>query len=192
MTDKFTIRDILSYTMLGLIGLIFLYLHKPTQFEEWICKAKDYSDLVILLIVPLSYIIGHLIMSIDDVIFNGILLRLMPNRDFMHKKKWQLYNFVFFGYRNIGIRNRQSISNEDFFKTCDKLRSEDNFSNAEYFQVMSDLFKGILLVILFSIIIDIFEGCFVWWKLLFAFLTWYRAKSFSAYFVAVIKRRLTN
>ncbi len=157
MTDKFTIRDILAYTILGLVGLSFLYLHCPNPIIKIIISGKDYSDLVVLLIIPISYLAGHLIMSVDDIIFNGILYKVMPKDITKIKGCWKFYNFLFFGYRNMGLRNVEKIKSDIFIRTCDKLRKENAFGNAEYFQVMSDLFKGVFLVIFTSIMVDLWS-----------------------------------
>ncbi|MCC9070485.1 hypothetical protein LNQ49_02575 [Flavobacterium sp. F-65] len=190
MTDKFTLRDILVYTLLGLIVLFFSYLYYPCEITCIIKDSKDFSDLTILLLIPICYLIGHILMSLDDVIFNGILLRFFPKGNQLKNKYWKLYNFLFFGYRNIGIRNQEEITNKIFLKTCDKLISENKYGKAEYYQVMSDLFKGIFLIIFLSIAFDLFHWSFKFWKLILIFLIWYRAKMFSAYYVRMIKRNI--
>lgn len=190
MTEKFTLRDILVYTLLGLIVLFFSYLYYPFEIGSIIKDSKDYSDLTVLLLIPISYLIGHILMSLDDVIFNGILVRFFPKEKPLKNKYWKFYNFLFFGYRNIGIRNKEEITNETFLKTCDKLITENKYEKAEYYQVMSDLFKGIVLIIFISIVFDIYLWRFEFWKLILIFLIWYRAKMFSAYYVRMIKRNI--
>lgn len=190
MTEKFTLRDILVYTLLGLIFLFFTYLYFPFEIKSTITDSKDYSDLTILLLIPFSYLLGHLLMSLDDLIFSGILLKFLPKDNPLKSKRWGVYNFLFFGYRNIGIRNKEKIKHETFLKTCDKLISENKYDKAEYYQVMSDLFKGVFLIVLISIIIDVFYWQFEFWKFLLIILVWYRAKMFSAYYVRMIKRNI--
>jgi hypothetical protein len=69
MTEKFTLRDILVYALLGLIVLFFSYLYYPCEITCIVKDSKDYSDLIVLLLIPLSYLIGHILMSLDDLIF---------------------------------------------------------------------------------------------------------------------------
>ena len=190
MTEKFTLRDILVYTLLGLIVLLFVYLRYPFEISSIVNDSKDYSDLTVLLLIPFSYLLGHLLMSIDDIIFNGLLSRLFPKENPVEKRRWKIYNFVFFGYRNIGVRNSLKIKNEDFLKACDKLIAEKSYEKPEYYQVMSDLFKGIFLIIFLSILTDIYYKDISWWKFIVAFLIWYRAKMFSAYYVRMVKRSI--
>jgi F0F1-type ATP synthase assembly protein I len=188
MTEKFTLRDILVYTLLGLIVLFFSYLHHPFEISSTVKDLKDYSDLTVLLLVPFSYLLGHILMSLDDIIFNGVLLRFFPEDNPLKNGYWKFYNFLFFGYRNIGIRNKEKITNKEFLETCDKLIAENKYEKAEYYQVMSDLFKGIFLIIFLSIVIDTCNRSFELWKFILIFLIWYRAKMFSAYYVRMVKR----
>lgn len=187
MIDKFTIRDVFVYTLLGLVGFFFYYLHNPCNVVNILSVSKGFSDLTILLIIPISYILGHLIMSIDDFVFNGVLVRFMPKENPI-KGCWKVYNFIFFGYRNIGVRNKELISNEDFLKRCDSLIKGGVYDKAEYYQVMSDLFKGCLLIIIFSMILDAIDLKIEIWKLIILFLIWFRAKTFSSYYVRMVKR----
>lgn len=190
MTEKFTLRDILVYTLLGLFFLFFCFLHYPLEIINLISNSKDYSDLTVLLLIPFSYLIGHLLMSVDDIIFNGLLLRFFPKENPIKNKYWKFYNNLFFGYRNIGIRNKEKIKNKKFLKTCDKLISENKYEKAEYYQVMSDLFKGIFLIVIISIIFDFLHLRLELWKLILLFLVWYRSKMFSSYYVRMIKRNI--
>lgn len=190
MTEKFTLRDILVYTLLGLISLFFTYLYFPFEIKSTVTDSKDYSDLTVLLLIPFSYLLGHILMSLDDLIFNGILLRRFPKDNPLKNKFWKFYNFLFFGYRNIGIRNKEGITNETFLKICDKLISENKYEKAEYYQVMSDLFKGLFLIILISIMADFYFWRFELWKFVLIILVWYRAKMFSSYYVRMIKRNI--
>lgn len=129
-------------------------------------------------------------MSLDDIIFNEILLRLFPKKKPMKNVCWKLYNYFFFGYRNIGVRNKRDIDSEVFFETCDRLISEKNYEKSEYNLTMSDLFKGIFLIILMSILFDLRYKTFEIWKLIMMILIWFRAKMFSTYYVDTIKRNI--
>ncbi len=188
MTDKFTLRDILVYTLLGLIVLFFLYLHFPCEIIHVIKSSKDYSDLTVLLLIPISYLIGHILMSIDDLIFNALLYKLFPENNPLKNKFWKSYNFLFFGYRNIGFRNEENLTEEEFLKACDKLIIDGNYEKADYYQVVSDLFKGLFFIVFISVIYDLSHCCFELWKLILIIPIWYRARMFSAYYVRMVKR----
>lgn len=188
MTEKFTLRDILVYTLLGLIVFFFTYLYYPYEIVSIIKASKDYSDLTVLLLIPISYMMGHILMSLDDIIFNAILLRFFPDDNPLKNKLWRFYNFLFFGYRNIGIRNKEKMTNKDFLGACDKLIAENKYDKAEYYQVMSDLLKGVFLILFLSIALDIYLRIFELWKFILIFFIWYRARVFSAYYVRIVKR----
>jgi hypothetical protein len=192
MTEKFTLRDILVYTLLGLIVILFTYLRYPIEISSIVKDSKDYSDLTVLLLIPFSYLIGHLLMSVDDVIFNGILLRFFPKEKPLEKKGWKIFNFIFFSYRNIGLRNSIGLTNDQFLSACDKLIEQKNYEKPEYYQVMSDLFKGIFLIIVLSILLDICYKDVVFWKFIVALLMWYRARMFSAYYIKMVNRSITT
>ncbi len=188
MTEKFTVRDILVYTLLGLTVLFFVYLHFPCEIKAIIKSSKDYSSLIVILLFPASYIFGHILMSVDDLIFNVFLNRLFPKNNPLKNNFWKLYNLIFFGYRNIGIRNEENMNNDEFLNACDKLIAKKNYEKAEYYQIMSDLFKGLFLIIFLSVIFDLFHCSFVLWKLILIFPIWYRARIFSSYYVRMVKR----
>ncbi|WP_294288654.1 hypothetical protein [uncultured Chryseobacterium sp.] len=191
MTDKFTIRDILVYTFLGFTATLFYYSYDNYFILNLIKKSKDYSSLNIFWIIPSFYLIGHIIMSIDDFVFNYILLKI--GRYSNGNRFWKFYNFILFGFRNIGLRKEFNINDIDFFKTCDKLISDKKeiHAKAEYYQVMSDLFKGIFLIIFTSFVFDILHNNeIIYWKLILSILIWFRARSFSSYYIKIIKRNL--
>ena len=73
MTDKYTIKDILVYTTVGIVGFIFLYINDYTFFINYVNKLKNFSDLSLFLLVPISYVFGHTILTIDCLIYNYLL-----------------------------------------------------------------------------------------------------------------------
>jgi hypothetical protein len=190
MTDKYTLRDLMVYILLGFTALFFCFLRFPFEVMNTISDSKDYSDLTILLLIPFCYLIGHLVMSLDDIVFNGFLARFFPKDNPLKNKCWKFYNFVFFGYRNIGIRNKEKISNQEFLKACDKLILEGKYEKAEYYQIMSDLFKGIVFIIILSFVVDAYYHKLELWKFFILVPIWYRARVFSAYYVRMIIRNI--
>lgn len=127
-------------------------------------------------------------MSFDDIIFNNLLLRFFPKENPLRSWGWKYYNFMFFGYRNIGIRHAENMSNHEFLTTCDKLLNTKVYEKAEYYQVMSDLFKGVVFIITISVVVDLYYSDFQFWKLALLLPIWYRARVFSSYYVRMVKR----
>ena len=72
MTDKFTLRDFLVYFTTGSLSVISLSIlfFKPLFDETSLFLAnhmyiKEFSSLLIVLLIPLLYFIGHIIHGID-------------------------------------------------------------------------------------------------------------------------------
>jgi hypothetical protein len=191
MTDKFTIRDFLVYSLVGLTATLIFYTHEPCKVTTMLNNLIAFSDFAIIIFVPIFYLIGHVIMGIDDIIFNNILYR--PIRKKYLKKSnwfWKVYTYLLFGYRNQGLKMSNQISEDDFLITCDKLIGENIYQKAEYYQVMSDLFKGVFLCLIASIIYRLFNCNYSLWELSLTAIIWYRARVFSSYYVRLIKRNI--
>jgi len=189
MTNKFTIRDFLVYAFVGLTAGILIYTHETEKANEFIKSIYKFSSFATIIFVPIFYLCGHLIMGIDDLIFNRLLT--LPIGKTEHKNAnrfWKIYNFVFFGYRNQGIKWTEEIENTEFLKKCDLLIKENRYVKAEYHQIMSDLFKGIFLCLLTSILFGLINCEINYWEIGILFVVWYRARMFSAYYVRMVKR----
>ncbi|MCD8413712.1 hypothetical protein [Tenacibaculum finnmarkense] len=189
MTNKFTIRDFLVYAFVGLSAGILIFIHESEKANEFIKSIYKFSSFTTIIFVPIFYLLGHLIMGIDDLIFNK-LLNLAIGKTEYKKANWicKTYNFIFFGYRNQGIKWTEEIGNKEFLEKCDYLIKENRYAKAEYYQVMSDLFKGIFLCLLISIIFGLINCEINYWEIGILFIVWYRARIFSAYYVRMVKR----
>jgi len=122
MTEKFTLRDILVYSIIGLTAMITFFLYDLESLKSVILETKDYSDLTVLILIPICYLIGHLVMGIDDMIFNWLLYWPSRKVNFQNTSKLiKVYNFILFGNRNLSVRNSQNIDEEKFNETCRKL-----------------------------------------------------------------------
>jgi hypothetical protein len=189
MTNKFTIRDFLVYAFVGLSAGILIYTHETEKANEFIKSIYNFSSFATIISVPIFYLCGHLVMGIDDLLFNRILI--LPIGKTEHKNAnlfFKIYNFVFFGYRNQGTKWTEEINNIEFLKKCDLLIKENRYVKAEYYQIMSDLFKGVFLCLLASILFGLINCEFNYWKIGILFIVWYRARVFSAYYVRMVKR----
>jgi len=192
MTDKFTIRDILVYTFVGLSATIIFYTHNANVLNSLFKELIAFSDLAIILLVPLLYLLGHIVAGVDDILFN--LLLYLPIRKKDIKKSnifWKIYFFIFFGSRNQWLKYSNDIDEETFLKACDELIKENTYWKAEYYQVMSDLFKGIFLCLIASAIYRLVNCEFKFWEFVLIIIVWYRAKVFSSYYVRFVKRWTT-
>ena len=102
--------------------MITFFLYDLESLKSVILETKDYSDLTVLILIPICYLIGHLVMGIDDMIFNWLLYWPLRKVNFQNTSKLiKVYNFILFGNRNLGVRNSQNIDEEKFNETCRKL-----------------------------------------------------------------------
>lgn len=189
MTNKFTIRDFLVYAFVGLSAGILIFTHEPEKVNDFLKTLNKFSTFATIIFIPIFYLFGHLIMGIDDLIFNRLLILPFGIVKYANANIfWKIYNFLFFGYRNQGIKWTNAIEYKDFLKKCDKLIKENIYEKAEYYQVMSDLFKGVFLCLLTSIILRLVNNKFNYWEIVILFIVWYRARIFSAYYVKMVIR----
>lgn len=191
MTDKFTLRDFLVYSLVGLTASLIFYTYEPCLINSTLKSLKDFSDFALIILVPVFYLIGHIIMGVDDIIFNNLLYRPIKKKKIKKSNCfWKTYIYLIFGYRNQGLKKTNEINDDDFLKTCDKLLDENRYDRAEYYQVMSDLFKGVFICLISSIIFRLFNCYFNFWEIGLTMIVWYRARVFSSYYVRFIKRRM--
>src|SRR5690606_6281746 len=158
MTDKFTIRDFLVYSLVGLTASIIFYTYEPALVKSALKGLKDFSDFATIIFVPVFYFIGHLVMGVDDILLNNILYRPIKKRKIKESNWfWKAYIYLLFGYRNQGLKKSNEIEDYEFLKICDKLIADNKYEKAEYYQVMSDLFKGVFICLITSIIYRLFH-----------------------------------
>lgn len=189
MTSKFTIRDFLVYSFVGLTAALLVYINETEKAKELIKSLNAFSSFAVLIFVPISYLIGHLIMGIDDILFNRILS--FPIRNVNNEEAniaWKIYNFLFFGYRNQGLKWTEQISKSDFLELCDRLIEKKLYEKAEYYQAISDMFKGIFLCLIVSIIYRMSKCELNYCEIGILLVVWYRARMFSSYYVRRVKR----
>ena len=189
MSDKFTVRDFLVYTLVGTFGFVLIHFHENEKFNSQIISYISISSFVIIFVPILLYLFGHIIMGIDDILFNKIFSLLLKKKK--HKtasSALKVYNYLLFGYRNQGVKWVENINDTKFLKKCDKLIKRNQYDKAEYYLIMSDLFKGIFLCLTISIIFDMINLKYSYLKILVLIITWYRARIFSTYYVKMIIR----
>lgn len=209
MSDKFTLRDFLVYFTTGTLTLISIDLlffsEILTIFSDFFEKYKfatEFSWLLIVLVVPLIYFIGHLIHALG--FFSLMTYKLIHTKlnDWKLRKykivEWIRLIMHFFMYKNKVInsiiqenkKQKTWYNEEEFWITCAKLQSEGKFASSEYWYTLNDLFKGLYTTFIFSSII-----AFVTYKIELGFIfvglfliCHFRAIQFANYFVKTVKR----
>lgn len=209
MNDKYTLRDFLVYFTTGTMTIVSIdilffnkILEKTGDFFGKYTFINEFSGLLIILVVPMIYFIGHLIHGLD---FLSLKIYIV-----IHKKltDWKLRKFRiiewirlilhFFMYKNKVInsvikdkkKNKTWENEELFWIDCAKLQKDGKFIPAEYWYTLNDLFKGLYTVFLFSSIIA-FITCKIGLGLIFAglfLICHFRAIQFADFFVKTVKR----
>ena len=199
MQDRFTIRDFLVYFITGLFLLItLLYSFHNSLLDYFQISKQDIKDnpaLTVFLLIPILYLLGHLVHGIDLILFFIGGKAFHQKKKYTHKlKRWKIYWLIRFvitvinGYRIAGLLNNKNLETTDFWKKVSKLQYNGKFSKAEYWNLMNDLLKGITLislgwVIYYLINFSKLELC------IFVFLTiifWYRARHMATNFISTV------
>ncbi len=189
MGNNFTLRDFLVYVLVGFFAFGLIFFHFSKKSYELINSLKDFSNFSLFVFIPICYLLGHFIMGIDDILFNKLISFPLRNRKKLESKKfWEIYNWIFLSYRNNGVKWQLNIDKDDFLKKCDKLIDHKIYDKADYYRIISDLFKGILLCLFLSMIYNLIKFEFYFVELLLLIIAWYRAKIYSSYYVKMIER----
>lgn len=213
MTDKFTLRDFLVYFTTGSLAVISLSIlfFKPLLNEISLFLVnhmyiKEFSSLLIVLLIPFLYFIGHIIHGIDYL--------TLKSYKFIHKKltekgwrkcfiiEWIRIILHFVMYKNRVVesilnenRKNNTWKSEDFFWIdCAVLQKDGKFTSAEYWHTLNDLFKGLTITFLLSFIIA-FLTCQIIIGILFFGLYLicnFRAMQFAEFFVKTVKRLINQ
>lgn len=148
MDVKFTIRDIITYFLVGLIGLCCLVISNKSLFDI-LLKQKEagfpengYAFLTILLI-SFSYVAGHIIQGID-------LLRLFASRIIkpsFQKSRFDKFRRIFYFIWFYGrVSHSLYFSNKDFNTFWEKvafLQVENQYQQSDYEYALKDFFNGL-------------------------------------------------
>ncbi|MCX7876997.1 MAG: hypothetical protein N2321_12645 [Melioribacteraceae bacterium] len=206
MNVNFTFRDFIVYFLTGisfLLGLALIYWTNPlflcSNFYQ-IEFAKEYSILITVFTISTIYILGHLIGMVDTLIMKYYCFmynKLKNNKNIIIKIFMKLSEILLYRQRISYHAIQQSKFGEpkystvdDFWCLCAKLQKENNYSYAEYWYIMNDLFKNLSIVSLICIIISIFKQeyllilTFSVLEILFVS----RAIQFAKYFVLTVRR----
>ncbi|MBS9770789.1 MAG: hypothetical protein J7F05_10020 [Trichodesmium erythraeum GBRTRLIN201] len=175
MESKFTIRDILVYFLTGLAFIVFLLPLIQDDFTSLISESSEspeseksnnrYLTVINLLIIPVIYILGHIVDSIDIIRTNWLAKLFEPTKknNILNKVKTFLY-FLIVGDRIKGVLYFKGLnSNESFteqfnsyWKKVNFIQTQDKYRYSEYLEVMKDLFNSLQSALLISIIYGMF------------------------------------
>ena len=199
MTDKYTVRDFLVYFITGLFLLLTLLYRFGISLLEFFritqTDIKDNSALTVFLLIPLLYILGHIVHAIDLLLLkSGQYIWKFKEKYSLKLKKFKIFwifnffNFIISGNRVTGILNEKRQNRGTFWKRVHELRHESKTSNSEYWYLMSDLHKGLALICIAWTILYLCEcdkiNTII--SATLAFLFWIRARHMAKNFVSTI------
>lgn len=202
MEIKFTVRDILVYFLTG-IGLVFmlmvLFFKEIMDYQEAIFEVlpKENQTLIIILLIPLIYLLGHIADSIDLIRLKIASLSKPKesNRKFWYKLKRFVY-LILVGDRVTGIiykqKGKNNISEElrfsEFWESVNYNQVKGKYNVSEYFEALKDLFSALQSVALVGIFVSmIFGNWIAMIPLLFILiLFWLKTSYYSEVFIASV------
>ena len=192
MNDKLTYRDLIVYTFNGLIGLTLIAVIYREQLKQYIFHEDIHNEgLLLFLIIPICYLIGHVILSIDNLIFMKLFSKKARQRLRNNKRFRWLHNLLF-GNRIVGIRDiKWTDTDGDFNEIRAKIKNAEKLEQAERYYVLSDSFKGLVIVEFFVITISFFRNDWYYLGLsIFLLIIFYlRARKYSNEYIIEIKRQ---
>jgi hypothetical protein len=194
MSDKLTYRDILVYALNGLIGLILIGFIYRENIQDYVFEKEiKNSEFIFLILIPFCYLFGHIILSIDNLFFMRILTKKI--RTNLLKSEYRFFKWIHcivFRYRIVGVRDiRWTKENGDFGLICTILRNEGKFGQADRNYILSDFFKGLIIIELFVIIVTAIKSdwCYFFTSIILFVLFYLRARKFSNEYVSEILRQ---
>lgn len=162
---------------------------------EILVEYKDLSTFLIFSAVPFFYITGHIIMGLDYSIMSRIGRRINRLNRRWNNKITRLLSTIVLGYRVLGVK--QKLWKEeygDYLEECVKLDKNGEYTKAEYWELISDLNKGFVVIFFISIIIGL---CYNDWQiiifsLILLFICWDRARLFATFHINAVINRINS
>lgn len=212
MTTNFTFRDFLVYLLTGqtlILSVTAIFWQNLFTFSLYFFSKyefiKEFGFLVAIFLIPLIYLLGHLVGSINYITlelfkwiekttkgdkeslskFDNLLIGLFQRLLYRHRVVYEINQYT---KRN---QTEKLFNNEnDFWTLVAKLQIEKIYSSAEYWIVLNDLFKSVNLVFGISTAIALGNGQWVLGGIYFLLMliAFRRARQYSKFFVLAVCR----
>lgn len=200
MNDKFTVRDFLVYFLTGLYFLLTLINQFHLSLLSYFLISKDdiqqNSALTIFLLIPGLYLLGQTIHGIDLVIFKiGRCIWDLKVLKGKCLKKYKLlgvinlFNFLINGNRISGILNSNDLKTSDFYENASELQYDGVYDRSEYWNLMNDLFKGLMLISLGWVVFYIFnfDKIYLALNIFLTIIFWYRSRHLGTNYITTVQ-----
>lgn len=170
MDIKYTFRDLIVYLLTGFTSMVLFFIARPEHlklmYDSVLIKyLMDNQFLFILVLIPILYIIGHIIQIFDLIISFDIAQKL-------ERYKWETpYN----SSRNIFIKiiqgiyalcasstteyqyKKRGIAHRDFNSMKYQLIVTNKYNTAEYYYLLKELFNGLRVFTLLFLLYMLFD-----------------------------------
>lgn len=189
MFDRFSIRDVLSYTMIGFYAIMCSTLLLIVQsYEESLNLLKVATELegvIIVFAFPFSYVLGHFIQGVDLILFK-------IGKSLYRKNKWKIIRIVsvpLFGHR---INRFLAEDKENFWTDTIKLLILEKYEKSNYWIVLHIMLEGLTLTSFAFSIIFLLIGKFSF-SFLFSIITlifWFRGREMAINYVYTVRKSI--
>jgi hypothetical protein len=198
MGEKLTYRDFLVYSLNGFIALLLIGF--AYRYEIYSCLGYEikHEGILFLLLVPCSYVFGHVILGVDAIVFNQILYKRITDkrrRAMLKNKFGKITHCLFFQYRIGGMKDKIVIEGDEkcFDDTCIRMREKGLYQYAERFEIWSDMFKGFLIAdIVVLIVTGIIKSDWIYFfmNIVLLFVFYMRARFSSENYVKEVEKHM--
>jgi hypothetical protein len=219
MNTQFTYRDFIVFFFTGVfaivVSLIIFYdkINNCLFLNEINMYIKNNQAVSMVIIIPSIYLVGHIVHIIDFALLkfhvNLYKLHQIIKKRYSNKKKiikllaklfMKSSEFLFYNYRVakaiIKVRITYGDTNLDkiFWNKFYTIQIQNKSALAEYWHNQNDLFRGLYLICLISIISTILL-CKIIFSLIFmifAYLFYKKAEQYANNFVEVVNLTFKN
>ena len=187
MESKFTLRDFLVYFITGFYFMLLIIYNAGYESIEHIKipinDLKSNQVIFLFFITPFLYILGQIVHSCDVFLLRlGRLLHSLSKKSESIRKILFVPNCIVNGNRIVGNIKED---NTEFWNKAYKLQIHGKYDRAEYWYIMSDLFKGLTLISFIWLLYYIYmiNSTKVLLHLFLVLVFWYRAKYMAMNYV---------
>lgn len=170
MNIKYTFRDLIVYLLTGFTCIVLLLIARPEylnlMYDTVLIKyLMDNQLLLVLVLIPILYIVGHVIQIFDLVISFDIAQHLERYKwKAQYTKSKNIFIIIIQGIYAICASStteyhykKRGISHKDFNSMKYQLIITNNYNTAEYYYLLKELFNGLrvfTLLFLFYMLFD--------------------------------------
>lgn len=162
---KFSLRDLITYFLVGFIGFIYFAYRKGNPDEIFIKNAgnlKDNQTFLVIFLFAICYVLGHIIQGIDL----GRLLISRKIKPILNKNKFFRFRQIIYYYFLYGrVSHLLYFANKnqnEFWKKVAYVQTKGQYQHSEYQYALKDFFNGMETVCFIITLDQLFLGKFAY------------------------------